>query len=894
MSLSAGTCLGPFEVISPIGGGGMGVVYRARDTNLNRDVAIKVLPELFALDADRLVRFKREAQVLASLNHPNIAAIYGIEGNALVMELVEGEDLSTLIASTSGIPITDVLAIARQIAEALEAAHEQGIVHRDFKPQNIKVRADGTVKVLDFGLAKAMDPAVGSDAGMMNSPTLTARATQIGMIVGTAAYMSPEQARGKAVDKRADVWAFGAVLYEMLAGRRAFQGDDITDTLTAVTRDTPDWTALPPETPPPLRRLVERCLERDIKMRLRDVGEARIALSGGPSGAAATPSSATMPPSAPVRRSIVPMLAAGVAIAALSGSAAWFAAKRSDTAAAPALTSDPVQVTTDSGVTLEPAVSPTGSLLAYASDRGGAGLDIWVQPLPSGDPVRITRDEADDREPNFSPDGSRIVFRSERDGGGIYVVPSLGGAERLLVARGRVPVFSRDGKRIAYRTGGRGGDDFLWVVDAAGGEPKQLATAIRVTGRPVWMDDGVTLVILGFRRDGTRADWDWYSVDATTGAATPMGAAGAFKSAGLDVPGPEALMKGRIVFSTSGGSSASLWTLALSSDRRSVAGAPQRLTASTRTESWPSVVTTPAGATLYYASLDLRANVYRLPVATNDTGATGEPAALTDAATTIHWPSISSDGHTLGFMSPGSITENAWVRNLTTGQETQAASADRVNTMVLNPDGTTMAMATDKGLALQPVGGGTPRVLKDAHAQEVWDWPTPSLLTAGSGKLLAIDPRAGTSRKILEDGPGMYYGHGRLSPDGKWMSAMEWLSADRARVIVFPFRDAPVPQSEWIAVTDGQTVAEEHAWSPDGSLLYIVSEKDGYRCIWAQRLDPKTKHPIGPLTSVAHFHRARLQMIATARSPQRIVLSPQGLIFSMDERRGNIWTATIR
>jgi serine/threonine protein kinase len=236
MSLAAGTRLGPYEILAPIGAGGMGEVYRASDTKLNRDVALKILPEAFATDPDRLARFRREAQVLASLNHPNIGHIYGFEDSgathALVMELVEGPTLADRIA-LGPIPLADALPIARQIADALEAAHDNGVIHRDLKPANIKVRDDGTVKVLDFGLAKTADAATsGVDAA--SSPTLTARATQMGMILGTAAYMAPEQARGKAVDRRADIWAFGVVLYEMLTGRRAFEGEEISDVLAAV------------------------------------------------------------------------------------------------------------------------------------------------------------------------------------------------------------------------------------------------------------------------------------------------------------------------------------------------------------------------------------------------------------------------------------------------------------------------------------------------------------------------------------------------------------------------------------------------------------------------------------------------------------------------------------
>src|SRR5436190_13893522 len=246
-----GTTLGPYTVLSKVGEGGMGEVYRAHDSRLHRDVAIKVLPELFALDPDRLTRFEREAQVLASLNHPNIATVYGVERaeglHALVMELVEGDDLSQVIAR-GPIPLEDALPIARQIAAGLEAAHERGIIHRDLKPANIKVREDGTVKILDFGLAKATAaPAVASVAGggPQHSPTFTSPAmTQMGMILGTAAYMAPEQAKGRIVDRRADIWAFGCVVYEMLTATRAFPGEDVTDTLAAIVRAEPDWTVL--------------------------------------------------------------------------------------------------------------------------------------------------------------------------------------------------------------------------------------------------------------------------------------------------------------------------------------------------------------------------------------------------------------------------------------------------------------------------------------------------------------------------------------------------------------------------------------------------------------------------------------------------------------------------
>ena len=285
MSLPQGTRLGVYEVIAQIGAGGMGEVYRATDSRLKRQVALKLLPEQLSADLDQLARFQREAEVLASLNHPNIAGIYGLEAgdgrSALVMEFVDGEDLAQRL-TRGAIPLDDALTIAKKIADALEAAHEQGIVHRDLKPANIKVRPDGTVKVLDFGLAKALGQSPAADDGktLANSPTFTSPAmTMQGVILGTAAYMAPEQAKGRPVDRRADIWAFGVVLYEMLTGRRLFDGQSLSEILAAVLTSEPNWNALPPSTPSAVRRLLRRCLERDPRQRLSSIGDARLELA---------------------------------------------------------------------------------------------------------------------------------------------------------------------------------------------------------------------------------------------------------------------------------------------------------------------------------------------------------------------------------------------------------------------------------------------------------------------------------------------------------------------------------------------------------------------------------------------------------------------------------------
>ena len=315
MTLASGAKLGPYEITGAIGAGGMGEVYQAHDTKLGRDVAIKVLPEAFAHDAERLSRFQREAKMLAALNHPNIATIYGLEQSCgtsyLVMELVSGETLQDRVKRDGALPLEEVLVIAKQIAEALEAAHEKGIIQRDLKPANVKVTPEGKVKVLDFGLAKAFEGDAADD-NMSNSPTLSRAATIQGVILGTAAYMSPEQARGKVVDKRTDIWAFGCVLYELLAGKAAFHGEDTTDILAAVVRAEPDWQTLPAATPVKIRDLLRRCLQKDKTLRMQASGDARIEIHE------ALTTTAPADPVAPQRKGLLSNIRAAWSIAAIA------------------------------------------------------------------------------------------------------------------------------------------------------------------------------------------------------------------------------------------------------------------------------------------------------------------------------------------------------------------------------------------------------------------------------------------------------------------------------------------------------------------------------------------------------------------------------------------------
>ncbi len=454
MSLLAGQRLGVYEVVAPLGAGGMGEVYRARDTRLHREVALKILPDVFAFDPDRLARFDREAQLLAALNHPNIAAIYGLEESgatkALALELVEGPTLDDRIAE-GPIPVAEALAIARQIVDALEAAHEAGIVHRDLKPANIKLRPDGTVKVLDFGLAKLATSGSSLTPGVTASPTITTPAvTGIGTILGTAAYMAPEQARGKVVDKRADIWAFGCVLFEMLTGTRAFDGDDATVVVASIIKSDVQWSALPPDTPAAVRTVLHGCLDKDPKKRIRDIGDVRLALDGS---FIVTPEAVVVATATHGRggRRALPLVAGVLAGAALAGLAAW----------ALIISRDP-----------QPAPATQRFTLALP--------DTDLLPPGTGTLVAI------------SPDGQTLVYRAQRDGVFRLFRRRLDQLEAVPIGEPNASgfaFFSADGQWLGYAV-----ENTLKKTLLSGG-PSQTVTALPAAIRSAsWNDDGTILL----------------------------------------------------------------------------------------------------------------------------------------------------------------------------------------------------------------------------------------------------------------------------------------------------------------------------------------------------------------------------------------------------------------
>ena len=470
--------IGRYDVTALLGEGGMGQVWQVTDTQLNRQVALKILPDAFADDPDRLARFKREAQILASLNHPNIAAIYGIEEaegtRALVLELVEGPTLADRIGK-GAIPLDEALPIAKQIAEALEAAHEAGVIHRDLKPANIKVREDGTVKVLDFGLAKALEPDPAS-AAAANSPTisLTAAATQMGMVMGTAAYMSPEQARGKPVDKRADVWAFGVVLYEMLTGGRAFTAEDVSLTLARVLDREPEWKALDAELPPALLVFLRRCLQKDPRERIRDIGDVRLALAGAfdmPAPPVDIPKPAATVQPLRLWQRPVPALAVALLLVAIAGIAVWSVTRPpAGSLARFVVVTPPDGPLNTASPSSDVAISPDGAQIVYLSGTGNT-RQLYVRPVDqlAATPLRGT--EGGDA-PFFSPNGESVGFR---EGSTLKRVSILGGPAVTIADVGR-PVrgasWGPDDSIVFATTASKG----LLRIRSVGGESEVLTT----------------------------------------------------------------------------------------------------------------------------------------------------------------------------------------------------------------------------------------------------------------------------------------------------------------------------------------------------------------------------------------------------------------------------------
>jgi Tol biopolymer transport system component len=494
-----GRQIGPHEILSRLGSGGMGEVYRARDTRLGRDVAIKVVADPFVAAPERRARFELEARVLATLNHPHIGAIYGLEEadgvRALVLELVEGPTLAERLAS-GPLPFDEAVAVARQIVDALEAAHDKGVIHRDLKPANIKITSEGTVKVLDFGLAKVFAREIeASDESETLPPSL--EPSRDGLILGTAAYMSPEQARGKPIDKRTDIWAFGCVLYEMVTARPAFGGESASDTIAAVLEHAPDWSALPVETPLGIRRLLQRCLEKDPRRRLRDIGDARLDIDDTFSA------NATADTTAPRRVRLTAWAAAGAFVLVLAALVTWQLQRSEYFWRNPLDDATVTRLTDFDGADHHAAISPGGDVVAFLSDRAGS-WDVWVTQVATGDALNLTKGSVEElrnpatRTVGFSPDGSRVVLWSrarKSAGGGVvdsgWTVPTLGGQlQPTWKGLGISELAWASNGRVVYHPSTDGDPMFVTEPDEKAGKQIYAARAGVHNHFPIWSPDG--------------------------------------------------------------------------------------------------------------------------------------------------------------------------------------------------------------------------------------------------------------------------------------------------------------------------------------------------------------------------------------------------------------------
>jgi len=813
MPLATGSRLGPYEVLSAIGAGGMGEVYRARDSKLSRDVALKVLPEAFARDAERMARFQREAKVLASLNHPNIATIHGLEDSgkthALVMELVEGPTLADRIKA-GPIPIEESLRIAKQMCEALEYAHERGIVHRDLKPANVKVTSDDAVKVLDFGLAKALEGDAAS-IDIATSPTISRMATQAGVLLGTAAYMSPEQAKGKAVDRRADIWAFGCVLYEMLTGQMAFHGESVTDTLAAVIRAEPDWSHLPKGTPIRVRVLLQRCLQKDPKQRLRDIGDARISidevLSGTPDLAlAGTPLAAV----ARWRRVLPWGVAAAIAIAfAVLG---WTYERAAN---AP----PPMQVLRykifppgNSSFGSDAALSPDGRHLAFTATAQDGRPLLWVRdmdtlearPLAGTDGATGPFWSADSRTLGFAR-GTKLE-RIDISGGVPQVVCD---AIAVLGA-----AWNRDGLIIF------GSYQGLMKVSAAGGTPSPLTAVDSSRGEsahafPSFLPDGQHF--LYFRDSGPYAGTYVGSVDARPD----------HQQNGKRLLAPSAVyapVSGHVLGQVLFLQGSTVMAQAFEADHLELKGDPTPIAqgvASFTVSSNGMLAYSSGRGSLQLTWFDRQGKVL---------GTLGGPDA-------VPWPTISPDGSSVavGRQNPEGGGGDLWIYNVARGTPSRFTFDGNYNQFpTWSPDGSRICFASGSSgnkVMIRAVNGIGEEETVDsnpANTRVPLDWSSDGryivegvLLNSDAARatvwLLPLSPeQSGGDRKPVPYLDEQFNELGaKLSPNGQWIA---YVSDETKRYEIF-VQTFPKRGGKWQVSTNGGT---RPVWSRDGKELYFI------------------------------------------------------------------------
>ena len=899
-----GRSIAHFEILEQIGEGGMGVVYKARDTKLTRIVALKVLSAGRLNDPARRSRFVQEAQAASALNHPNIVTIYEIQHqdgvDAIAMEFIKGQTLESL-AGRKGLPLGDVLKYGLQVADALTAAHAAGIVHRDLKPGNVMVTDAGLVKVLDFGLAKLTEPLAGDQRATLSMRPGEAETprTEEGALLGTVAYMSPEQAEGKKVDGRSDIFSFGAMLYEMVTGRRAFQGDSNLSILTAILRQDPrPPSQLGEPVPRDLERIIARCLRKDPARRFQHMDDLKVAIEElkeeSESGAllAGVPAPA---PAAPARRWLL-SLVAGLALAMAAGVGTVWWMNRSRKPAAPGQLR---RLTFDSGMTVSPAISPDGKLVAYASDRAGDGkLDIWLQQVAGGDAVRLTRLPQDENRPAFSPDGSRVVFCSHAPQGGLYVVSTLGGEPRKIIDGGHDARFSPDGNGLVYWKR-EGAAQAMFVAGQNGENPRRLAQDFFNALEPVWSPDGKHIVFIGSREErGPLADgFDWWVVPAGGGAPARTGVLealrrqGIISDAGSRAP-PGAWMANRVLFSAGSVDTQNLWQVALNSKTWQPDSPARQLTFGAGREIAPSVA---AGGALVFEAAITNMDFWSLPLEAN----TGKPAAevrqLTRNSASDSFAALTADGKTMMFCSNKGGNSDVWKKDLETGAEAAVVAtpaSEHLFGMSLDGSKLLVGRTEQRHRALylaSPTAGASQKVCEGCMGTLSPDgarvfYAEGSLREARD--IFVLEAATGQRVQVLKGAKDLCspcLSDARFAPDGQWGAFAAAVASDSPGLVLVPFRNRQLLESEAVWVSRRRGDGSPY-WSPDGNLLYYLSDQDGYRCVWAQRLEPAAKKPAGEAFPVHHFHSPN----RFAR-PRHLSVARDKLVVGLTEGSSNIY-----
>jgi len=901
----AGQTLLHYRILEKIGEGGMGAVYKAVDTHLDRPVAVKVLPADKVADPERKSRFVQEAKAASALRHPNIVVIHDITSDRgqdfIVMELIEGKSLDELVGR-KGLKLGEALAFAVQIADGLAKAHAAGIVHRDLKPTNVMVTADGLVKILDFGLAKLTEEATGPGAG----PTLTMGReerprTEEGYVVGTAAYMSPEQAEGKKVDARSDIFSFGAVLYEMLTGRRAFGRDSRIKTLAAVLNEEPKPASSVSEAvPPELERILARCLRKDPQRRWQTMSDLKVALQDIKDDSESGRLEASAAPSRRRDRRLS-LLIAGFAVLI---AAALFVKLVLLRPRGP-VEYEIIPLTFDSGMTAGPTASADGSLLAYFSDREGNGnLDIWVQQVNGGRPLRLTDHPADDSQPSFSPDGSQIAFRSERDGGGIYLTDALGagGEPRRICDKGIMPKFSPDGRWIAYivlPASQELGKYKAYVVSPKGGEPRQVLGGFVFGFVPqgssfVWSPDSKGLLFQGRRADDPGST-DWW--------VAPLDGGGPVRTRAIENLALTTIVQypvgwiGKSVYYVSGTTIEGINISRAHIDPKTLAitGPVEAITTGPGMKIGLSAM--PDGR-IFFGEMIVAMNAWSVE-ARPDEGLVGaKPQKVTRDVMQNFTPTVSRDGTRAAFNAFGGAQAGRIeirVKDLRTGEEVKVpVQGMSVNQDPrLSPDGSLVAYidrfeGKTRTFVAAP-GVSAPRALcEGCSVLGFFPGNDSALVKYKPSELERMDLRTG-ERKALLSTDGDTIVDAGLSPDGNWIA---WLAGEPdGRAAIRIGRAASGSGSEGaITVLQADYYLSQPAWSPNGRWLYYLSEKNGRCSLFVRELDPRTQFPIGAEREVLETTSSRL-LLNFPKGIGQIGVAADKIVFEGSTETGNIYLA---